>query len=206
MVQSDSQWHELTDQTLAIWKQIRSQIQHEDSLIHWRMTWLFTADAFLLTAFFAVFNQISTALLSPNNLTSASVVFLQFNILVISLIGAVISILIWTSIREGLKQLAAISQYWQRWLSQGGEDTTIREFPPLTGEPIYSVNDWRNAYSTLPLISFLMWLFLLIAGTSIVINPSDKLLEGLSYVFIFVIFAITGLSLGRSRRLRRNQH
>jgi len=50
----DSGFNEFTAPDITAWKLARSAIEHENNLVNHRMTWFFSSQAFLLTAFFVV--------------------------------------------------------------------------------------------------------------------------------------------------------
>jgi hypothetical protein len=51
------QFDEFKDREYADWKRIRSALEHENTLVNHRVTWLLTSQAFLIAALVAVFNE-----------------------------------------------------------------------------------------------------------------------------------------------------
>jgi hypothetical protein len=50
------EFDEFKDRDFADWKRVRSSIEHENSLVNHRLSWLFASQAFLYAAFAVVFN------------------------------------------------------------------------------------------------------------------------------------------------------
>ena len=74
---------------VTAWKLARSAIEHENNLINHRLTWFFSAQAFLLTVFFVALSSPETSLLrQQNGLIMLPIVFLLVGLLAIFMCAA----------------------------------------------------------------------------------------------------------------------
>lgn len=94
---------EFKDQALADWKRIRAAIEHENTLINHRLTWLLTSQGFLFTGFGVVFST-----LKPGDTNPYAVIILS----IIAALGMAISFKIFVDIEDAAKQLLDLDRWW----------------------------------------------------------------------------------------------
>jgi hypothetical protein len=90
---------EFKDKSLADWKRVRSAIEHENTLVNHRLTWLLSSQAFLFTGFGVIYS-------GNNNLYSLMI------LAVIGMLGIAISFKIFVDIENAGKQLWRLDQWW----------------------------------------------------------------------------------------------
>ncbi len=93
---------------LELYKILRSQIQHEDSLVNHRLTWLLVTQAFLFTGYFATLN---TYLDTTKKLEQKDVWFIIIMFL-IPIGGVFLVFFSFRSIIGAFEAIKAIRKYW----------------------------------------------------------------------------------------------
>jgi hypothetical protein len=96
---------EFKDRSLADWKRVRSAIEHENTLVNHRLTWLLSSQAFLFAGFGVIYA-------GKNNLYSMII------LAVIGMLGIAISFKIFIDIENAGKQLWKLDQWWHETHSQ----------------------------------------------------------------------------------------
>lgn len=92
---------EFKNKELADWKRIRTAIEHENTLVNHRLTWLLTSQGFLFTGFGVVYSTKQTV-----NLYSTTI------LLVIAIVGMAISFKIFMDIEGASEQLSELDKWW----------------------------------------------------------------------------------------------
>jgi hypothetical protein len=122
---------EQDDEYLVDWGRARAMIEHEDELIHQRMTWLITINAFLFTAFF--FSQ-----KSDNSAgIKAIAAYLSY---VIPTIGFLVSLSVLKALVAAMNQLSYVARWWSlrkatdpRNLKASSDDSLNLRHPQIVG-------------------------------------------------------------------------
>jgi len=102
------------DPEIENWKRVRSAIEHENTLTHYRITWLFSAQAFLFASFVVEFNQ--AAKCSENSVASQAL--FPWILWAITVAGMLISFATWNGLAHGGFQLQRLDNWWH--LPRGG--------------------------------------------------------------------------------------
>jgi len=87
------------------WQRARSVIEHENTLINHRVTWLLVSQAALLAAFGTLYTKLSNGELGKSTL---------FLLCFIALIGSVICLNVFYHVRNAQAQLNRITEWWYR--------------------------------------------------------------------------------------------
>ena len=142
------EWNENNDKAIVNWKRARSAIEHENSLTNYRVTWLLSAQGFLLAAYMLVFTTTTKA-----DFASSKTIEAQFVLLAIVIAGVFISFFLARGLKAAHDQHNRIRDWWhQRVLL---DDTT---HPPICGdEPQFWVT---VQYYKFPLLFFPVWIIL----------------------------------------------
>lgn len=178
------------DTATTDWYRVRAGIEHEDSLINHRLTWLFTSQAFLFTAFVFVF--LASMKDEPKN--DYRTLFLLF-LLVLGIVGATISFWIHTKLYAAEVQLTKLREWWFfHHQPEGLNDTNwkTRLHPPIMGIPFSRV-DRMLVSSRLPVVFLLAWFLLL--GIVIWIWQGARLEPYVEQIAMATLFIVTGLVL-----------
>jgi hypothetical protein len=100
---------EFQDKECKDWKRIRSVIEHENSLINYRLTWLIVPQGFLIQVFSNVLNTLFS---KEHPVTKEFSVVLYFLLTAISFLLVVFCYLILNSIKAAEDYLMEIDQWW----------------------------------------------------------------------------------------------
>jgi uncharacterized membrane protein YidH (DUF202 family) len=95
-------YDEFKDRATTDWKRIRAAIEHENTLVNHRLTWLLTSQGFLFAGFALVFTD------EKRNTEFSSLVVLT----VICVIGIAVSIKTYSDIERAKRQLEALDRWW----------------------------------------------------------------------------------------------
>jgi len=96
---------EFKDKALADWKRVRSAIEHENTLVNHRLTWLLTSQGFLFTGFGVVYSSKND---KPLDLYGMAI------LIVIAIVGMAISLKIFIDIESAAKQLLDLDCWWHK--------------------------------------------------------------------------------------------
>jgi hypothetical protein len=114
------------------WKRIRSVVEHENTLINYRQTWLLTSQAFLLTAFgtLLVASGRDKSCKTPNEISNE----ISFVLSIIPFFGIFIGIILQRALNAAEDYLKELDQWWYFKLSilEGSHQNTV------------DVNDWKH--------------------------------------------------------------
>lgn len=174
-------WHELEDKDFADWKRVFDSIKHENTLLNQRITWLFSSQAFLFTAYTLVLIQFYSND-STESIKNLYIVFLS----IIALFGVLISTYIWRSGIGAINQLKELENWWhfyrhgERINSDLPEKDWVklvleREFKtrtfslPLRAKNKYFVDRLINTEG-IPLLLIIIWLLLIIGTVFITLS------------------------------------
>src|SRR6185295_1750076 len=91
------------------WEQLRAAIVHEDNLVHHRLTWLLTIEAFLVAGFFAV----QTSGLS-GKLEAVTMYWLEAILIVVLVFSLWFCLIVSSMITAAYEQIALIKRAWTR--------------------------------------------------------------------------------------------
>ncbi|MEB3325512.1 MAG: hypothetical protein VKM17_09295, partial [Cyanobacteriota bacterium] len=97
-------YDEFKDKATTDWKRIRSAIEHENTLVNHRLTWLLTSQAFLFAGFGLVFTSMKNS--------SFDIIYSLLLLSLISLVGIAVSCKICLDIEGASRQLAELDHWW----------------------------------------------------------------------------------------------
>lgn len=199
---------EFKDQELADWKRIRAAIEHENTLINHRLTWLLTSQGFLFTGFGVVFSTIKQGHKNP---------YAVIILFVIAVLGMAISFKIFVDIEDAANQLLDLDCWWyskyapEDFSNSGyASDINMREraqeklqecHPALQGRRNRKMF-WLDKGLKVEISFFVAWVVIL---SGVVAKPLLKVLCETSYeysdVFYFIpaAFAMIGMIIWRFR-------
>jgi hypothetical protein len=194
------------DLELAIvnWRRVRSEIEHEDNLTNHRLTWLFTSQAFLFTAFCVIFQAMCDV--DPSKKEGH---FIYFIILAtVALLGIFISIWIWPKLLAAELQIDRLKAWWAQIdptvEKSESENWILSPHPPIIGRPSGSA-DRTITNSRLPAVFIFSWVFFF--GVALSFQWSGILSSYILEIEVGVIFlfvAIGGFALGFVWRRNRS--
>jgi hypothetical protein len=135
------------DHDVVFYQFTRSHIEHEDDLLHQRLTWLFAIQAFLFTAYGFSLNPLwytgVQLTQSPTPTYSMDINNIRF---VLALTGGLSSFVIW---------LGLMAATWE------GKSNDIKEqFPPIAGRRFFGLYGGLLPPITLPPIFCAAWVYL----------------------------------------------
>jgi hypothetical protein len=115
-------FNEFEDRAIVDYKRFRGQVEHENELVHHRMTWLLTSNAFLFAAFAAALSAISMSSVEPQLVRLAKWLFT-----IIPVLGLFICYIASRVIDSAFLQIKMLIQWWEASIK--GEDRN--RHPPL---------------------------------------------------------------------------
>ena len=215
-----SDFDEFKDKEFADWKRVRSSIEHENSLVNHRLSWLFASHAFLYAAFAVVFNAWNN--LSHNQ--TAPVGSYQILLTLISTIGVFICATIQRGLWEAENQLRLLDRWWYSSEEQRGNvtigppSTTWRaaraekdkDHPPIQGGPAIHrpLFSRITSYTFAPTVFMVVWLIIVIFVVleQALLQPvgSFMLKNGLT-AFSYLITFVAGIFIWEGSRNRTKQ-
>jgi hypothetical protein len=101
-------WDEFHDDEIVDWKRCRSAIEHENTLVNHRLSWLFASQSFLFASFGVVWNAWKNPSGSNSVPAQTSVVFL----IIIAITGIVVCTAIQQSLLGAEKQIILLDRWW----------------------------------------------------------------------------------------------
>lgn len=156
------------------WKRVRSAIEHENNLINNRLTWLFTGQGFLFTAFvlaFNVFNQLQC----PNNEITFKYIVLST---IIALIGIAISVFVDNGVKAADAQIWGLDMWWHDYKNNNNKGENLQDIdiyktkrPDLAKEkeelhpPLQRVDSGDKGdipFHRIPIITIIGWICILL--------------------------------------------
>jgi hypothetical protein len=126
------------------WKRVRDGIEHEDTLVNQRMSWMWTFNGFLMAAFVLIlskFNELtgvapaSTPFVpAAGRRLSAGLLpiddLAQIFLLVIPVLGVVLCLSVWQGITAAMGQIRVLDSWWSERVAQTKE---AKHHPRLIG-------------------------------------------------------------------------
>lgn len=210
----DLKFDEFKDKEAANWRRVRAFIEHENALINHRLSWLFSSQAFLFTAFTLVFNvwKSSSGGLGAGN-------HFPYLLSIISGVGILICLSIQRGLNAAEEQIRLLDKWWlRRWDNQLGQHVVWKnrsernlalekqslKHPPLQGFIRRVWLDRWLTYSTVPTIFLLAWALIVVLivfdFSSAVGNFLGK--QGfliLSYIAVAIVALVIKEFIGRIR-------
>ncbi|MGD1853936.1 MAG: hypothetical protein ACFB2W_06750 [Leptolyngbyaceae cyanobacterium] len=189
------------------WKRIRSAIEHENTLVNYRQTWLLTSQAFLLTAFGSLLIASD-----PNQANNDFSVLLK----IIPIVGLFVCALLQRSLNAAEDHIMELEQWWYYKLSlkqntcvtrkgnnwknfswRNKEERTelinhhIADHPPIQGWTGYGFTRFFH-YPVTPVLFIVLWFIILgfILWDSITIALLYKLLEIIAITAVILIIQL----------------
>jgi hypothetical protein len=165
-------WSEFNDKDFADWKRIRAAIEHENTLVNHRLTWLLSSQTLLITAYILSFIQWSKV--TEINAQSKSVY--PAILLILALFGVVLSIFIWRTLLRAASQLHRLERWWygdrscsellkrksiMRGVPFGEEENLTMYNPPIQGRNRGRIDGFINGES-IPVIFIAAWSFIIL--------------------------------------------
>ena len=132
---------------------IRSQIEHEDSLIGTRLSWLAAAQSFFFTAY-----AIVTSNFGPTH-PQWAIAQMHLLLTLLPIVAILTCLLIFTSIIAGLLAIAALRRLYITYV----DHQAIEGLPPVQGYRRNRVLG-EAAPFLVPLVFLCVWLILLVKG------------------------------------------
>jgi hypothetical protein len=164
-------WSEFNDKNFADWKRIRSAIEHENTLVNHRLTWLLSSQTLLITAYILSFIQWSK--IKEINEQSQNVY--PAILLILALFGVVLSIFIWRTLLRASSQLHRLERWWYgdrscskllerkptiRGVPFGKEEDLTMYNPPIQGRNRGGIDRFINGES-IPALFIAAWSFII---------------------------------------------
>ncbi len=205
---------------LAQWKLVRSAIEHENTLVSNRVTWLLATQLFL----FAGYSSIYAQALQKDRLFGSVKVYASF--LIISCIGIYICILAWANLRAAQRMIGRLRDWWIRhypqdalseddWIKSIQEYSSEKRFPPVNGIFTERLHELFGEMR-LPTVIATCWLLLLALTTVLFIRSrytnSDPFILGLGGLAALIVgwvameYAIKPWLKSDSKKLRGELH
>jgi len=170
---------EFKDQEYADWRRIRLAVEHENTLVNHRITWLLTSQAFLIAALVGVFNEAQ----KPEGINVDQAWLFSFAIAFISII---ICFAIGRSLAEASFQLDHLDKWWYRrwntnkdWMSwQDREEASkksLKRHPEIQGRRskntlrLKGIHVWPFTFGTVVFFLQIIWGTMIIcSGTKLI--------------------------------------
>lgn len=216
----DIEFDEFKDKNYADWKRVRAAIEHENTLVNHRLSWLFSSQAFLFTAFTVLFNTwknsqtVQSGIANPTIDIATKNQFL-FLLILIALIGFFICLFIQRGLNAAEDHLQELDKWWYRkadnsvWNNRNERkelmDLKRSKHPPLQGWVGRSWDRWFN-YSVTPVLFLLAWSLIFLLVVLDVSSPVGVLLiekaPTIISHFFFAVFIVVCIRV--YDRIRKN--
>lgn len=158
------------DNGIDDWKRVRSQIEHENTLINHRLSWLFSSQAFLFGAFIYILQATITRTMSVPTAAQQGqglmdIPKIQGALAVIALVGIAICSFIMVMLDAAHKQIRMLEDWWIHYYLRDLKNAELYKIECLKGHPpINGLFDelLYRALSTryLPITLIFGWVFL----------------------------------------------
>jgi hypothetical protein len=179
---------EFKDKEYADWRRIRLAVEHENTLVNHRITWLLTSQAFLIAALVGIFNEAQ----KPEGINADQAWLFSF---AIALISITICFAIGRSLAEASFQLDHLDKWWYRrwntnkdWMSwQEREEATkcsLERHPEIQGRRSQNVFRpkvplrpdgipvWPFTFGTVVFFLQILWGTMIICSATKLIPPA----------------------------------
>jgi hypothetical protein len=202
-------WDEFHDDEIVDWKRCRSAIEHENTLVNHRLSWLFASQSFLFASFGVVWN----AWKNPSGANSVPAQTSMVFLVIIAITGIVVCTAIQQSLLCAEKQIVHIDRWWYlKGAHESGErykDDNERNMqranrdqshPPIQGDIHIEGNFFTRVLSFTFLPNWFNAVWLLLAFTvviekgpsflvrSVTENPTMVLLLFIYSIAIMILF------------------
>jgi len=186
------------DSDLVFYKLTRSHIEHEDDLLHQRLTWLFAIQAFLFTAYGLSLNPLwyigGQQIPPPASTLAININSIRF---ALALTGGLSSFVIWLGLMAALTALMSFANEWERKPIE-----TKSQFPPIAGRRFLGLYGGLLPPLVLPPIFAIAWIYLEIVKKES-LYTTESLYIGISILFIASL--VLAWRFGASSERRRNR-
>jgi hypothetical protein len=209
----DLRFDEFKDKEFANWRRVRASVEHENTLVNHRLSWLFSSQAFLFSAFILVFNAWKS---SSGGLATGS--HFPYLLSIISIVGILICLSIQRGLNAAEDQLRALDKWWHRELDKSGQyivwktrkerndalEKKSLKHPPLQGFIRYVWWDRWLTYSVVPAFFLMAWALIVILiifdlSSPVVTFLAKQGLLILSYVIVGVVVLVVKEVINRTR-------
>ncbi len=148
-----STWDSSKDPIIVDWERVRGQIEHEDSLINHRITWVIQINAMLLAAFGAGVYFIK----EPSRAANLSPQYLSLSLLLVTLVlfGVLVSFIEFRSIKIANAQIEWLFHWWNERVK--GEAAS---HPRIVGKPEIAMDRLFRFGYVIPVAFTVLWLLL----------------------------------------------
>jgi hypothetical protein len=182
------QWGEFSGRFIVDWKRIRSQIEHEDTLVHYRISWLLTFNGFLLAGFFVGVSSLK------ENASAEVHSLVRLFFCLIPLLGIISSASIWQSARAAVLQIAYLNHWWIKQLENSSDEEKHHSKLIFLGNSLLS----RLNASLLPAILLVAWTVAIVFVASEIFTK--ELMYAIGLFVVAVVFILIGYYYGRTER------
>jgi hypothetical protein len=182
-------WEESKDPLICDWKRVRRQIEHEDTLINHRMTWLWTSNSLFLVSMAGILHAI------PAGATTTVSALLVVTAIFLPVAAAVACLSLMRAIKAAMAQIGTLCRWWDDRVKLAGSDP--KSHPPLIGL------DSQVAYRffvavVVPAVMALFWTFVFLYVTVVyaVLEQSEPLRSILLVLTFGIMFLAIGVYVG----------
>ena len=165
---------ESSDKVMAIWKRVRSCIEHEDALVNQRMSWMWAFNGFLLAAYALILSRFRE--LAGSSVKDLAKIFLAF----IPVLGVVLCISVWQGISAAMKQIGHLDNWWKVTIK-----ASEREYPRLIGKSHRWFNHDILISHVLPATMTIAWVTLILVQVRLLTTAPQEL-----WVAALVVIAV----------------
>lgn len=181
-------YDEFKDRATTDWKRIRAAIEHENTLVNHRLTWLLTSQGFLFAGFGLVFTSMKES--------SLDIIYSLLLLSLISLVGMTVSCKICLDIEGAARQLAELDHWWHKTYApsayESSQQQSGREYrraasqileqhhPNIQGWGGVRKNFWAEKALKVEIIFITTWL-MIVAG--VIAKPLTKRLGEIKTIF-----------------------
>jgi hypothetical protein len=190
-------WDESKDKQIVNWKRARLAIEHENSLTNYRVTWLLSAQGFLLAAYMLVFTTTT-----KRNFDEIKAVQSQFVLLAIVIAGVFISFFLARGLKTAHDQHNTIRDWWYKQVRK--DDPA--HFPICGQEPRFLIT---VQYYKFPFPVFPVWIILSFVPFITDLTSNQNRLRGLLAQYgpmlaVALAMLALGFLIGRTRKSSGN--
>lgn len=186
------QFNEASAADVTAWKLARSVIEHENTLVHYRLTWFFSSQGFLVAAFFIILQYSDKPIIKEN---------LVWLILAVGALAIYMCMVTSSGIEGAYRALGHVTEHYEGLKKSLG----FKRTPPLHEWSPPSLIDARRV----PFVTLIVWVALVaLCGVIQIpsinqvvarITPEQKIVAAVVIFVVSGIFAI-GFLIGRSKK------
>jgi len=158
-------YDEFKDRRITDWKRVRACLEHENTLLNQRFTWLLLSQGFLFTAAGAIYKSYADILTAKpsQGLASESIVLLNQHeavILLIAVLAVAVCIFLWRGMYAAHRQHDRLTAWWRDQFD--GSEQPEKRHPWISGsEPNLGIS---LHYHALPLVFGFAWIVIIFIG------------------------------------------